>query len=267
MKKKELFEYLKSIVINAGKIMISAHDVDSSDNVMQKDGDANFVTVYDVRIQEYLLDEIKKAVPEAYFIAEEKENDSEVLKKEYCFIIDPIDGTTNFIHDCRHSCVSLGLFSFGEAVLGMVYDPYLDELFYAEKGEGAYLNGNPMHVSDRPMSNAILAFGTAPYQKSKYAEKTFRICKELFMVCTDVHRFGSAALDLAHLAAGRNDMFFECILSPWDIAAGALLVTEAGGVISDMNGEPLDLSRKNPVIAANPRIYPEMLKVIRSIKD
>ena len=252
-------ELLMALMRQAGAMMLRAHDVDTDSNVTVKPGTANFVTVYDVMIQDFLLSSIKKAIPDAYFIAEEKDNDASVLQKDYCFIIDPIDGTTNFIHDCRHSCISLALFSHGEPVFGAIFHPYLDEMFHAERGKGAYLNGRPIRVSDRPMELGILAYGTAPYYKEQLADKTFALCRELFLVCTDVHRFGSAALDLAGVAAGRNDLFFEFRLSPWDIAAGYLLITEAGGIITDMQGNPIDFSAPCPVIAANPIIYPELL--------
>ena len=182
---------------------------------------------------------------------------------EHCFIIDPIDGTTNFIHDYRHSCISLAMFSKGEAVFGAVYDPYLKEFFRAEKGKGAYLNDIPMKVSSRKMSEAVVAYGTSPYYKSTLSEKTFELTKELFGKCADIRRCGSAALDLAYTAAGRNDLFFEFLLSPWDVAAGYLLITEAGGVISDMQGSKIDFSAPCPVIAANPSIYPELLEITK----
>ena len=114
---------LIEIIKNAGEVMLSAHNIES-DSIGSKEGSANFVTVYDVKIQELIISEIKKLVPDALFIAEEKENDAAVLMGEHCFIIDPIDGTTNFIHDYRHSCISLAMFSRGEAVFGAVYDPY-----------------------------------------------------------------------------------------------------------------------------------------------
>ena len=130
---KELIDIMK----NAGEIMLSAHSIEQS--VSSKEGSANFVTIFDVKVQEYLMSEIKKTIPDALFIAEEKKNDPSVLSGEHCFIIDPIDGTTNFIHDYRHSCISLAMFSKGEAVFGAVYDPYMNELFSAEKGMGAFL--------------------------------------------------------------------------------------------------------------------------------
>ncbi len=256
------FDYttLFPLIRKAGEMMLAAHMDSTEDGVSAKAGSANFVTVHDVRIQNFLLGKIKELLPEACFIAEEKDNDPAVLEQEYCFIIDPIDGTTGFIHDNRHSCVSVGLFSHGEAVFGAVYDPYQDEMFHAVRGGGAYLNGRPIHVSSFPFGSALVGYGTAPYYKDTLADKTFALCRELFDACSDVRRCGSAALDLAYLAAGRFDVFFEMVLSPWDIAAGALLVAEAGGVISQMNGDPVDFTHPCPIIAASEVCYPHLLK-------
>ena len=132
--------FLTDLMRSAGKIMTAAHMAgETGEEVTAKPGTANFVTIYDVAVQEFILGEISQNFPDAVFMAEEKENDSSVLMGEHCFIIDPIDGTTNFIHDYRHSCISLAMFSKGEAVFGAVYDPYLKEFFRAEKGNGAYL--------------------------------------------------------------------------------------------------------------------------------
>lgn len=256
-------KYLQSlieIVKKAGNIMLEASSIASS--VTEKDGSANFVTEYDVRVQEYLKAEIEKTVENAVFIAEEQENDPALLMSENCFIIDPIDGTTNFIRDQKHSCISVAMLGKGEVQLGIVYDPYLGEVFSAVNGKGAFLNGKPMHVSKTELERAICGYGTAPYYKNTLGDKTFNICKKLFMKCADVRRCGSAALDLAYIAAGRYDMFFECRLSPWDYAAGILLVTEAGGMISDMQGKRLSLEKPCSVIASNEILYQELVLAV-----
>ena len=255
---------LKNLILHAGEILLSAHDQEKAENVAEKNGDAaNMVTKYDVAVQNFLIKEITALIPDAYFIAEEKDNDSDVLNKESCFIIDPIDGTANFVHDYRHSCISLAMFSKGEAVFGAVYDPYLNELFTAGKGCGAYLNGKRISVVNRSFEHSILAFGSSPYYKKELGEKSFRLCHDIFMSCSDVRRCGSAALDLAYLAAGRNDMFFEWTLCPWDYAAGQLIVKEAGGIVSDMNGEPLTFGERCSVLAATPTTYDELLEKVR----
>lgn len=260
----EFSEILIPIIQRAGKIMLSAHSVEEEGAVSEKYGDpANLVTTYDIAIQDFLISEITTVFPDAYFIAEEKENDSKNLTFEHCFVIDPIDGTSNFIHQYSHSCISLAIISKNEVVFAAIYDPYLDEMFSAERAKGAFLNGRPMKVSERDVEHSILAYGTSPYRKNELGEKTFALAHKIFMQCGDVRRCGSAALDLAYLAAGRNDMFFELILSPWDIAAGVLLIKEAGGIITDLEGRPIDLSRPCPVIAATPKTYDFLLENLK----
>ena len=255
---------ITDVMRSAGKIVLSAHL--DEDSVREKTGSANFVTEYDVAVQNFMMSEIKRNIPKAVFIAEEKENDPTVLSGEYCFVIDPIDGTKNFINDYRHSCVSLAMISKGETVFGAIYDPYLDEMFTAEKGMGARLNGKPMHVSERPIETAIVAFGTSPYYKDTLADKTFDFTKEIFLTASDIRRTGAAALDLAYLAAGRNDIFFEFVLSPWDFAAGALLVTEAGGIVTDIKGNKTELSAPSSIFAANSKIHPQLIEIAAKYK-
>jgi myo-inositol-1(or 4)-monophosphatase len=262
---KRIYEELCDIVRRAGEIILSAHDVDNADIVSMKAGDsANLVTVYDAETQGFIINEILSLVPEAVFIAEEKDNDSEMLKAEYCFIIDPIDGTSNFVHDYRHSCISLALFSHGVARYAIVYDPYLNEMFTAEQGGGAYLNGNRISVSEREPGVAMVAFGTAPYQKSRFSRVTFALGEELFRSCRDIRRSGTAALDLAYLAAGRNDIFFEFSLSPWDFAAGSIIVKEAGGMITDMDGNELDFSSPQSILCSNGAIHKRALNIVKN---
>ena len=263
---KNIENILIPIIERAGEIILSAQSIESGNGVKEKAGDAaNMVTLYDVSVQNFLISEIQKAIPEACFIAEEKENDKEALRGKYCFIIDPIDGTANFIHEYNHSCISLAMFSGGEAVFSAVYDPYLKEMFSAIKGGGAFLNGKKMTVSSRDMAHSILAFGSAPYFKDTLGAKTFKLAEKLYRQCSDVRRCGSAALDLAYLAAGRNDMFFELALYPWDVAAAHLLIKEAGGIITDAEGKEIDFSERCPVIAANKVLYQTLLEEVKNI--
>jgi myo-inositol-1(or 4)-monophosphatase len=256
----KLLDELIKLVKKAGSQMLDVCGVNTDSDITEKSGTANFVTVYDVKIQTFLIEGIKALCPDAYFISEEKENDPLVLQKEFCFVIDPIDGTTNFIRDLHLSSVSVAMLSKGEATLGIVYHPYSNEIFYAEKGLGAFCNGKPIRVSDRAPSEALVAFGTSPYTKLSNFDITMPLATELLLSCADLRRLGSAALDLAYVAAGRFDMFFETVLSPWDYAAGQLLIKEAGGKISDMQGNTLTFDAPRSVIAANPQGYPFLLE-------
>ena len=254
------------ILRRAGKMILAA-DL-SGGGVTQKGEDtANLVTVYDKSIQDYLEGALLRLYPEAQFMAEEQENDPAVLAADCCFVIDPIDGTANFVHGFCRSAISVGMLSQGEVVFGAVYDPYLDEFFSATLGGGAFLNGRPIRVSERAPKDGLTVFGTTPYEKDEYGAVSFALAEALYRKTRDVRRSGSAALDLAAVAAGRCDMFFEMMLSPWDIAAGILLVREAGGRVTDMDGAPPSLSGRGGVIAASRASYDFLLSVTRAVID
>jgi len=171
------------------------------------------------------------------------------------WILDPIDGTTNLIHDYQHSVVSLGLYDRGEITLGVIYDPFREDVYHAQKGKGSFLNGKPIHVSDAAaLEETIITIGTSPYDR-ELTGQNFKRFQSVFEKSQDIRRTGSAALDLAYVACGRTGGFFEALLSPWDFAAGMLLVTEAGGQVTDFAGGPLDLLRRGSVVATNGRIH------------
>ena len=197
----------------------------------------DLVTEYDVKIQACAVEALAKAFPDAHFICEEGAS-AAPAEDGLTFVIDPIDGTTNFIHGFGHSCTSIACVQGGQPVAGAIYDVYKDELFTAEKDRGAYLNGKPIRVHGGSLAESIVMFGTSPYNTG-YAEETFRRVREIYGRCQDVRRSGSAALDLCYAACGRVGLFFESELSLWDFAAGALIVREAGGVCLTLTGEPM----------------------------
>lgn len=214
---------LEAIAREAGEIILSADRL----NVEKKAGHANYVTDVDKRVQEYLQKNVSGLVPGSRFIGEE--GDEHTLTAAPTWIIDPVDGTTNLVHGYHLSAVSIALTENRLPVLGLVYNPYAGEMYRAEKGKGAYLNGERLHVAENAMEEALVAFGSTPYYPEK-AKKSLEVAYEFLKECADIRRSGSAALDLCHLAAGRTDVFFELLLQPWDVAAGSLLVEEAGGV-------------------------------------
>ena len=238
----------------AGRIMLEAEKM--SMDVKEKTGYANFVTQYDMAVQENLRRALKKICPEADFLGEEGNDRPE--QTELVFIVDPIDGTTNFIHGYRHSAISIALAQNGKIEYGVVYNPYTEEVFSAARGRGAYRNGEPIHVSSRPMKEALICFGTSPYDPS-LAEASFRLAKRLFDMAADIRRSGSAALDLCAIAAGQCEFDFELVLQPWDFAASSLMIEEAGGRISRLDGAPLRILEPNPVIAGNRLTYETFL--------
>ena len=148
------------------------------------------------------------------------------------------------------SCVSIGLIRNGKRYLGVVHNPYLDETFSAISGEGAYMNGNAIHVSSDDLENSIVLFGSSPYN-TELAKASFKLAYEYFQKCLDIRRSGSAALDLCSIASGRAELYFELILSPWDFAAGALIVEEAGGIVTTVEGDALSCLEKSSVLARN----------------
>lgn len=252
-----MIEDIKTIIKATGQIVLDAHHIQESVEIK---GRANFVTKYDLEVQSFLFQELSKIYPNATFIGEEDKKKADA-PGEYCFIIDPIDGTTNFIFDTKHSAISIGLMHQNEIVAGAVYNPYLDELFYAEKGKGAYLNGNPLKITDLKLSEGLASFGTCPYNREK-SEETFQLIRKIYDIALDVRRGGSAALDLCYVAAGRFVLFYEMLLQSWDYAAGSLILTEAGGCISTNTKECLPLTSPCSVIAATPSAFEDFFQII-----
>lgn len=244
-------------VKEAGEIILSAHNQETA--VTAKEGKKNFVTKYDVAVQEFLFKELGKAFPEAEFVGEEGENDFE--SNALRFIIDPIDGTTNFMQDYRCSCISVALCRENNVIAGVVYNPYTNEIFSAEKGKGAYLNCKKIKVSDRPLSDGLALFGTSPYHPEN-TDETFALLRKVFDFSRDIRRSGSAAYDICMIACGRCEVFFEKGLQPWDIAAGTLILEEAGGVALNYDGREINFSMPNDVVFANPKAYEEFITLL-----
>ena len=261
-----MYEFIPGIMRRAAELMLSAHDVEGA--VTVKPGDANFVTTYDVAVEEFLFRALGERLPEAVIIGEEaEENHTELLRTRLALLIDPIDGTTNFIHNYRYSSISVGVCDRGTMIWGGVLNPYSGLLYHAERGCGTFVQSpdgreTPIHVSDRPLSSALAGFGTSPYYRDELGEKTFRAVYSFFRAARDVRRSGSAALDLAMIAAGSLDVFLEYRLSPWDIAAGSLLVTEAGGIITQTDGAPLTFEHPCSVLAGNPGCHAEAMGMV-----
>ncbi|MBR7072413.1 MAG: inositol monophosphatase [Eubacterium sp.] len=227
--------------------------------VEEKGSTVNLVTKYDKMIQDFLVAEFLKIIPDAHFLDEEGEEDN-ALTDGYCFIIDPIDGTTNFIKGFQHSGISVGLAKDKELIVGVVADPDLDNIFYAEKGKGAYLNGKPIHVSSCDMEHSLVLFGTCPYEH-ELAHRTFEITEEVFYRSLEVRRGGSAALDICYVASGKADLYYELILRPWDWAGATLILNEAGGVASVCDGSPVNLGTVQSYCCGNAENLKEFYEI------
>ena len=247
MKEQEILNRITEAMRECAQIMLRADR--SQIRADEKTGKANFVTKHDKMVQEAIREKLLQILPEAAFVGEEEDIHASI-EKGLAFIVDPIDGTTNFIKDYRVSAISVGVTKDGKPYMGAVYNPYLDEMFTAISGQGAFLNGELIHVSKEPLEHGIVIFGTAPYYE-ELAEETFKLAFQYFKKSMDVRRSGSAALDLCNVAAGRAELYFELRLSPWDFAAASLIVTEAGGVVTQMDGSPITFSTPCPVLATN----------------
>ena len=250
----ELIELVKSV-----KPMFLNHT--EAEHVTVK-GRADFVTQVDIRVQEYMRNELSKRWPDVQFMGEEKDN-SDIDFNGAVWILDPVDGTTNLIHDYRSSAISLALFEAGKPVLGIIYQPYTKELFWAQKGKGAFLGTERISVSEAgSLSESIVNVGTSPYKK-ELADENFELIKKVFCKSQDIRRSGSAALDLAWIACGRSDAFFERNLKLWDFAAGWIIIEEAGGKIADFNGMEISPVIAADIVTGTPKVCEELLTLIK----
>ena len=251
MLSEHLLEEIIGIVHQCGEIMLSATDIDRK--MHQKTGKGNFVTEYDSRVQQVLEEKLLALVPGAVFLGEEDQMDQTDISRGYAFIVDPIDGTANFTRGYNVSCISVALARDGKPVMGVIYDPYRKETYYGERGKGAYRNREQIHASQRTLKEGLILFGTAPYHQD-LMKKSFEVAYRYMSRGEDLRRSGSAALDLCAIASGKAEFYFEMRLCPWDYAAGALLVEEAGGIVSDLEGNPVTYDRKQTVTARGPQV-------------
>ena len=243
----------------------------------------SFVTYVDKESEKRLVKGLKKILPGSGFITEEETISNE--RKKYTWIIDPLDGTTNFIHGLPCYCISIGLYlspagarpdepfgrggrgrDSGEVILGVIYEPNTREMFHAVKSGGAFLNGNKISVTSRKkLKDSLLVTGFPTYDYSRMNEY-IELFRYLMRNTRGLRRMGSAAVDLAYVACGRFDAFYEYSLNPWDVAAGALIVREAGGKVSDFSGKDNWLFGKE-IIASNTHTHKELVKAVKNFFD
>ena len=223
-------------------------------------GPGDFVTASDKKVEKILINELQEARPSYSILSEEIgqiNND-----KSFKWIIDPIDGTANFLHGIPHFAISIGLEHDDEIICGIVYDPIKDEMFVAEKGNGSYLNNQRMRVSSRSKLKDCIVFTGGPKFYSKNKELALEEYKKFSSkILIPIRKLGSASLDMAYVAAGRCDGFWQRNLNYWDIAAGIILVKEAGGFVTDFEGENRYVENKT-ILATNSRISKEMIEVL-----
>lgn len=229
---------------------------------VSKKGPADFVSAADTRAEQILRRELEKARPNFGFLNEE-EGEIAGADPSHRWLIDPLDGTTNFLHAIPHFCLSIALEKDGDVVAGMVYDPLRDELFWAEKGDGAFLNGRRLRVSARNrIDEAVVATGIPHLGRADHALFLQRL-EKVMAAFAGIRRFGAAALDLAYVAAGRYDGFWETHLAPWDVAAGIILVREAGGFVSEIDGGA-NMLVSGDILAANDQLHAPLGEFLRA---
>jgi myo-inositol-1(or 4)-monophosphatase len=247
-------------VIKAGAMQLAG--IDHLD--IEKKGAIDLVTQIDRDVERMFRALIAERFPDHAVLAEEFEARGDRQNEaEYCWVFDPVDGTTNYAHGLPIFCCACSLERNGQPIVAAIYDPSRRELFTAEKGAGAWLNGAPMRVaSAATLIDALLCTGF-PYSMHTEGEYLLGLFADFIRQARAVRRLGSAAIDLAYVAAGRFDGFWEVRLNPWDVSAGALLIEEAGGRVSNLAGGPFD-SRLGEVVASNGRIHEQMVEIIRS---
>ena len=257
MNQMEMLEFAKITAKGAGAILMEHFGKISSYD--RKSSHIDLLTIADTQSEAFILKEITKTFPDHHIIAEESatvENNS-----DYRWVIDPLDGTTNFVHSLPIFAVSIGLEYKDETIVGVVYNPAADKCFWAEKNGGAFLNGEAIHItSTNTLSNSLLVTGF-PYINDDRWRKGFDLFKTLYGKTQGVRRLGAAALDFCFVAMGRFEGFWEFGLQPWDVCAGALIVKEAGGKVSDWGNSPMPFSG-NRILATNGHIHKEMLEVL-----
>ncbi len=256
-----MIEIAKEAALEAGKILVKNLGKLSIDQIETKSKN-NFVTEIDKLAEKIIIDLIYSFHPNHCIFAEESGNNNKT--SDYRWIIDPLDGTTNYIHSIPFFCVSIALEFKGEIILGVVYDPVRDEMFYAEKGKGAYLNNKPINVSSKfNISESIITVGF-PYKSHHNIGKYINTLTKISGSCSNIRKVGSAAIDLAYVASGRFDGYWELDLSEWDIAAGIIIIREAGGRVTDLNGE-FGFMETGNIIASNNHIHSQILEVLNKV--
>lgn len=260
----ERFNRLKNILMQAGEIVKSGYEKSLDVN---KKSPTELVTIYDKAVEEFLIEQITPLYSDYTIVAEESFSGDALPHK--AIFIDPIDGTTNFVHKIPHLGISVGIWEGGRAQEAIVYNPILDEFFSAQKGRGAFCNGKSIGVKkDANLQNAIIATGF-PYVKHEMGSEYWWVVKsmqQLLPKIRDIRRLGAAAIDLCYLASGKVNGFYEINLQPWDVAAGILILQEAGGVVTDIHGMEYTM-QKRIIVASNGDIHSELLENLAEFEN
>ncbi len=260
---ENLTEQVRLLAIETGKFL-RQESLQFDRNKVEEKNAHDYVSYVDKESEKRIVSKLHEILPEAGFIAEE--GSGSLTTEKYCWVVDPLDGTTNFIHNNAPFCISIALRNREEILLGVVYEVCRNECFWAWKGSAAYLNGKEIHVT--PINNLDRAFIELgfPYDAEHFRPIITRLIEKLYGRVGGLRLLGSAAVELCYIAAGRFDARFEGLLGPWDIAAGTIILTQAGGKVTDFNGGDSFYSG-HEVLASNGKIHDQLLKIIAEIQN
>lgn len=252
----DLGSILEELIVLAREqgVFIEQQAVAFNQDVVELKARNQLVSYVDREVEKKIVEKLGQLIPDSGFLCEEETLQN--INKRITWIVDPLDGTTNFVHGIKNYSISIALEIENEIVLGLVYCIPNNEMFTAQKSGGAFLNGNPIQVSRRSLSESLIATGF-PFHTKELVPEFLGLLSKVLMNCRGVRRLGSAAIDLAYVAAGRFDGFFEMGLNPWDAAAGKLLIEEAGGIVSDFNAQPIN-DKYDRIVACSNSIYNEL---------
>ncbi|WP_075981068.1 inositol monophosphatase family protein [Bacillus massilinigeriensis] len=254
---KKIDTYAKSWIREAGEEI--RHSFNHTLDIETKSNRNDLVTNIDKQTEQFFIEKIKKVFPDHKILGEEGFGDEFDSLHGIIWIIDPIDGTMNFIHQQRNFAISIGIYKDGIGYIGLIYDVVNDELYHAIKGEGAYLNNRKLHpLKETKVAEAIIALNVTWVIKNNRIDPS--ILTRLALDVRGTRSYGSAAIELASIAAGRIDAYFTLRLSPWDFAAGLVLLEEVGGLVTTLNGEPLNLLEQNSIFASKPGLHQEIME-------
>lgn len=258
----QLTEQVKTLAKEVGCYILDQRKSFSEDRVERKNAH-DYVSYVDKQAEKMIVERLRNLLPQAGFVTEEQ-TVSQSAGQEYCWVVDPLDGTTNFIKDVPLYCVCIALRHSDELQLGVVYELTRKELFWAYKGGGAWMDEKPIHVSRRQFDDSLVSLGF-PYNAKEYTRFAQQLTDRLYGNVASIRSHGSAEGELCYVAAGRFDIYVESFLKPWDVAAGAIIVKEAGGQITDYNAQDCLWPSGREVLATNGIVHQQMIEIISTI--
>ncbi|HMQ08915.1 MAG TPA: inositol monophosphatase family protein [Saprospiraceae bacterium] len=254
----------ESVIKECGEEILSHFGKVNSEHIEEKEWNS-LVSYVDKNAEIFLVKSLRNIFPEAGFITEE--NTVPRSQSEWVWVIDPLDGTTNYLEQLPVFSISVGLMRKNEVVVGFVYDPCRDELYHAQKGKGATLNGKRLQIKTLKTMNEVLTATGFPYSRSFDYDTALLVFKQFLKESRDIRRLGSAALDLCYVAAGRFGVYYETNLNIWDVCAGVLIVREAGGEVTDFSGSEEDFLHHGQILAAASHLYPKAFELVQPMKN